>query len=88
MDSFNPNKRGMPAASKGGACWRFFSNYCCTLPPPPLYRPARLVGEKTPTDLSSSFGTVSIQNSIKRGALEFAVFCYFGIEKEVVLKFL
>ena len=23
----------MPAATKGGACWRFFSNYCCTLPP-------------------------------------------------------
>ena len=39
MDSFNPNKRGMPAASKGGACWRFFSSYCCTLPPP--FIPAR-----------------------------------------------
>ena len=24
---FNPNKRGMPAATKWGACWRFFSNW-------------------------------------------------------------
>ena len=23
----NPNKRGMPAATKWGACWRFFSNW-------------------------------------------------------------
>ena len=28
----NPNKSGMPAATKGGACWKFLSNYCCTLP--------------------------------------------------------
>ena len=32
-NTLNPNKSGMPAATKGGACWRFFSNYCCTLPP-------------------------------------------------------
>ena len=55
-------------ATKWEACWRFFSNYCCTLPP--SYRPARLVGEKTPTDLSHPFGTVSIQNRTKGGALE------------------
>ena len=33
LADFNPNKSGMSAANKGGACWRFFSNYCCTLPP-------------------------------------------------------
>ena len=55
-------------ATKWEACWRFFSNYCCTLPP--SYRPARLVGEKTPTDLSHPFGTISIQNITKGGALE------------------
>ena len=59
--------------TKWEACWRFFSNYCCTLPP--SYRPARLVGEKTPTDFSHPFGTVSIQNRTKGGALEKKISC-------------
>ena len=51
--ALNPNKSGIPAATKGRACWRIFSNYCCTLPPKNT-RP-RLVGDFSPTDISHSF---------------------------------
>ena len=34
---------------------------------PPSYRPARLVGEKTPTDLSHPFGNVIYKTELKEG---------------------
>ena len=76
----NPNKRGIPATTLGGACWRFLSNYSSVVPSSPTKTGPPLVGEKTPTDTI----TIYIQN----GPV-FSGFRHFHHEKffEVLIKF-
>ena len=77
----NSNKSGMPAATKGGAYWRFSPTTVVPSPPPPPLIPApRLVGEKNPTDI--------LFTEYTKRPVFFSVFCHFHHEHEVILKFL
>ena len=93
---FNPHKHGIPAVTKGRACWRFFSNYCSKPPPPPN------TGRATSWRKNSNWFKPRLwfwfwQNSTKGGALEkkahagahfLFLFCHFHYKNKVILKFL
>ena len=71
----------MPAATKGGTCWRFFSNYCCTLPP---LIPARLTSWRK----NSNWYMPPLWNCLYTKRLVFLVFLPFSPWKRSYLKFL